>query len=59
MIDYFVYRVIHNMKKWHTIPKLWKQDAMDELESEGYILNEDGTVTKKSDLIDVVEDSNK
>lgn len=45
MVDFFVYRVKNGLKKWNEVPELWRQRVIDKLEEEGYVLNEDGTVS--------------
>lgn len=47
MVDFYVYRVENGMKKWTAVPKLWKQAVRDELVAQGYVLNEDGTVSRE------------
>lgn len=46
MVQFYYTRVIQGKKLWTEIPGLWQQDVCDKLEANGYILNEDGTVTK-------------
>ena len=46
MVDFYVDRVIKGKKKWTDVPSLWNKAVQEELIKEGYILNEDGTVTK-------------
>jgi hypothetical protein len=46
MIKFYVKRVIAGAKKWTDVPSLWKEGVIEELKVEGYILNEDGTITK-------------
>ena len=46
MIDFYVDRVIKGKKKWTDVPSLWNKAVQDDLIADGYILNEDGTVTK-------------
>ena len=46
MVKFYVVRVISGVKKWTDVPSLWNKAVQDELIKEGYILNEDGTVTK-------------
>ena len=46
MVNFYKIRVIEGKKKWTEVPKLWNDKVQDELIKEGYILNEDGTVTK-------------
>ena len=46
MVNFYKIRVIEGKKKWTEVPKLWNDKVQDELIKEGYILNEDGTVSK-------------
>lgn len=46
MVDYYVFNVEHGYKKWTKVNKLWQEDVKKKLVEDGYILNEDGTVTK-------------
>ena len=46
MINFYVYRVTHGKKLWTEIRDLWLDDVKAKLIEEGYILNEDGTVSK-------------
>ena len=46
MVAFYVYRVIHGLKKWTDIPFLWKQDVVNALKEQRYTLNDDGTVSK-------------
>lgn len=46
MVNFYAYRVKNGLKKWTDVPKLWQDKVKEELVSEGYVLNEDGTVTK-------------
>ena len=46
MIDFYVDRVIKKKKKWTNVPSLWNKAVQEELVKEGYVLNEDGTVSK-------------
>lgn len=45
MVNWYVYKVIDGTKKWNTIPDLWKQKVMDKLVEDGYVLNDDGSVS--------------
>lgn len=49
MINFYVYRVKNGLKKWTDVPKLWQDKVKEELVSEGYVLNEDGTAIKVED----------
>lgn len=40
--------VIADMKKWNEIPMLWKKQTIKLLEDAGYILDDDGTVSKEN-----------
>lgn len=46
MVKFYVRRVILGKKKWTEVPNLWKEEVVAELESEGYTLNDDGTISK-------------
>lgn len=46
MVKFYVDMVINDEKKWTKVPKLWNKKVQEVLKSEGYILNEDGTVSK-------------
>ena len=46
MVEFYVDRVIKGKKKWTDVPSLWNKAVQDELIKEGYILNDDGTVSK-------------
>ena len=46
MVEFYVDRVIKGKKKWTDVPSLWNKAVQDELVKEGYVLNEDGTVSK-------------
>ena len=46
MVKFYVVRVIAGVKKWTDVPSLWNKAVQEELIKEGYILNEDGTVSK-------------
>ena len=46
MVDFYVDRVIKGKKKWTEVPRLWNKGVQEELVKEGYILNDDGTVSK-------------
>lgn len=57
MVDFFYRRVINGVKKWTDVPKLWKEQVKQMLVENGYILNEDGTVTKYEANTDNIMDS--
>jgi hypothetical protein len=46
MVRFYKMRVINGNKKWTDVPPTWKEAVMEALNADGYILNEDGTVTK-------------
>ena len=46
MVKFYVVRVISGVKKWIDVPSLWNKAVQEELVKEGYILNDDGTVSK-------------
>ena len=46
LVDFFYKRVISN-HKWTDIPDKWKDEVLNKLISNGYILNEDGTIELK------------
>ena len=46
MVDFYVNRVKNGLKKWTDVPKLWNKRVLEQLIEEGYILNDDGTLTK-------------
>ena len=46
MVDFYVSRVKNGLKKWTDVPKLWNKKVQEQLIEEGYILNDDGTVTE-------------
>ena len=46
MVKFYVVRVISGVKKWTDVPSLWNKAVQEELVKEGYILNDDGTVSK-------------
>ena len=47
MVNFYVYRITNELKKWTDVPALCKQKVMDKLVEDGYTLNEDGSVVKK------------
>lgn len=47
MVNFYKLRVIEGKKKWTEVPRLWNSKVQDILIADGYILNEDGTVSKK------------
>lgn len=46
MVNFYVNRVKNGLKKWTDVPKLWNKKVQEQLIEEGYILNDDGTVTE-------------
>ena len=46
MVDFYVNRLKNGLKKWTDVPKLWNKKVQEQLIEEGYILNDDGTLTK-------------
>ena len=50
MVDWYAYRVIKGTKKWTDIPKKWQEEVKKKLVEDGYILNDDGTVTKTKEV---------
>ena len=49
MVEFYVDRVIKGKKKWTDVPSLWNKAVQEELVKEGYILNQDGTVSKSEE----------
>ena len=47
MVYFYVYRIKNVLKKWTDVPPLWQEKVKDELVAQGYVLNEDGTVSKE------------
>ena len=45
MVDFYVYRIKNGLKKWTHVPSSWQEKVKDELLAQGYVLNEDGTVS--------------
>ena len=48
MVDFYVNRVKNGLKKWTDVPKLWNKKVQEQLIEEGYILNDDGTLTENN-----------
>ena len=46
MVKFYVVRVIAGVKKWTDVPSLWNKAVQEELVKEGYVLNDDGTVSR-------------
>lgn len=51
MVIFYVERVKNGMKLWINVPALWKQKVMDKLVEDGYVLNDDGTVSKDDEFL--------
>ena len=51
MVNFYVYRVTHGKKSWTEIRDLWRDDVKAKLIEQGYILNDDGTVSKPDQAI--------
>ena len=51
MVKFYVSRVKHGKKLWTEIRDLWQEDVKAKLIEEGYMLNDDGTVTKPDQAI--------
>ena len=49
MVNFYVYRVKNGLKKWTDVPTLWREEVKKELVAQGYVLNEDGTVSRVGD----------
>ena len=53
MVKFYEERVINGLKKWTDVPELWDKKVIEKLQKDGYVLNEDGTVTKsKSEIVE-------
>ena len=50
IIDEEIADTISGTKKWTDIPKKWQEEVKKKLVEDGYILNEDGTVTKGEEV---------
>ena len=46
MVNFYAYRIKNGLKKWIDVPTLWQEEVKKKLVEDGYILNEDGTVTE-------------
>lgn len=46
MVNFYKKMVIRGNKKWTEVPALWNEKVQIALKADGYILNEDGTVSK-------------
>ncbi len=46
MVNFYVYKIINGSKKWNDVPNLWKTKVQNALIEMGYILRDDGTVSK-------------
>ena len=51
MVNFYVYRIKAGRKLWTEIRDLWQEDVKEKLIEDGYILNEDGTVSKPDQAI--------
>ena len=49
MVNFYVYRVKSGLKKWTDVPTLWREEVKNGLVAQGYVLNEDGTVSNKEE----------
>ena len=47
MVNFYKKKKKNGLKKWTDVPTLWKEKVKDELVAQGYVLNEDGTVSKE------------
>lgn len=47
MVNFYVYRVKNGFKKWTDVHDLWREEVKKELVAQGYVLNEDGTASKR------------
>ena len=45
MVNFYVFRVKNGLKKWTEVPSMWNKAVQEKLIKDGYILNDDGTVT--------------
>ncbi|RHT12769.1 hypothetical protein DW842_07275 [Ruminococcus sp. AM36-17] len=57
MVKFYEERVINGLKKWTDVPELWNAKVIERLQKDGYVLNEDGTVTKKVKENHITENS--
>ena len=57
MVKFYEERVINGLKKWTDVPELWNANVIERLQKDGYVLNEDGTVTKKVKENHITENS--
>lgn len=46
MVKFYEERVINGLKKWMDVPELWNKKVIEKLQKDGYVLNEDGAVSK-------------
>ena len=46
MVKFFEERILNGLKKWPDVPERWKLKVIERLQKDGYVLNEDGTVTE-------------
>ena len=57
MVKFYEERVINGLKKWTDVPELWNAKVIERLQKDGYVLNEDVTVTKKVEENHITENS--
>ena len=50
MVNFYVFRIKTGKKLWTAVPKLWRNDVKAKLDEKGYILNDDGTVSKADQI---------
>jgi hypothetical protein len=48
MAVFFAKRVESGLKLWTKVPNIWYEATLEQIKEDGYILNEDGTVTKEA-----------
>ena len=46
MVNFYAFRIENGLKKWTDVPALWIDKVKEKIVSDGYTLNDDGTVTK-------------
>lgn len=49
MVKKYVTKIIDGEMLWTEVPNLWNKKVQKELINQGYILNEDGTVSKNEE----------
>ena len=57
MVIFYEERVINGLKKWTDVPELWNAKVIERIQKDGYVLNEDWTVTKKVEENHITENS--